>query len=102
MPETHNIQLDPHMVTVDRREWKMLADVVQDLGRVHPSYMGTPTGYDLQVLGEAIRYFVIDDVIGDLRDHAEAVITKHAYQLRSTSFVGRCIETANRLLGFPV
>jgi len=103
---TQQIQADASVrpanrfISVDRRLWRGLADLVQDMGRVHPSYKGTPIGEDLAVLGAAIRY-CIEDREPQLRVEAEAVILKHGYNLESVTLVGRCIETANLLLGFP-
>ncbi|MBA9859828.1 hypothetical protein ACUXLG_005838 [Ralstonia sp. 121560039-2] len=94
------IRRSREFITVERQLWRSLADLVQDMGRVHPSYRGTPTGDDLATLGAAIRY-CIEEREPQLRAEAEAVITKHGYDLEATTLVGRCIETANRLLGLP-
>lgn len=89
------------MTHIERLLWNNLANIVQDMGRVHPSYASTSTGADLAVLGAAIRYSVDDGESSQLRAQAEAVIAKHGYQLHATTLCGRCIETANRLLGLP-
>ena len=91
----------PPAIRIDRRLWNQLADLVQDLGRVHPAYVGLPAGEDLAVLGTAIRYCIDDGGNHQLRVEAEKIIIKHGFELRSTTLVGRCIETANSLLGFP-
>lgn len=101
MMETAASSFKPPMITVERRLWNRLGDLVQDMGRVHPGYAGTPVGEDLAVLGSAIRYCAEDSGHQKLRDEAEAVIVKHGYELETTTLAGRCIETANRLLGLP-
>lgn len=91
------------MISIDRRLWNNLADLVQDMGRVHPAYIGTSTGDDIRVLGEAIRYCIEEGnhPHPQLQLEAESVIMKHGYELHSTNLVRRCIETATRLLGLP-
>lgn len=88
-------------ISIDRRLWNRLADLVEDMGRVHPTYIGTATGEDIAVLGAAIRYCIVDGGNFQLQREAEQVISKHDFELHSTTLVGRCIETANRLLGLP-
>ncbi|WP_226034368.1 hypothetical protein [Aquitalea palustris] len=80
------------------RQWKMLANIIQELGRSHQLYSGTELGDDLNVLGQAIEVGVFAHEGSVLIEEAEAIIQKHGFTLTAVSLVGRSIETAERLL----
>ncbi|MBN3761230.1 hypothetical protein [Burkholderia sp. Ac-20365] len=93
-------------ITVPRKLWYRLADVIQDMGNHHPDFRGTEKGEDLGTLGNAIKYAVpphegasLDLAQQAWVDRAIAVATKYGGIRDGLTPVEGFVETAEKLIG---
>jgi hypothetical protein len=93
-------------ITIQRKLWHRLADVISDMGNHHPVFRGTAAGHNLGVLGNGIKYGVppyegasLDTHHQQLVEEASAVTETLGGIRPGLSLVEGFIEAADKLIG---